>query len=345
MTPSLHESRRQDDPPVLILSQDYELFFQVSGTVEKCLLEPGEMLLLAARKTGLKITLFVDAGMMWKMRELSRSHPSLDRELYKINAQLADFIKDGHEIGLHVHPHWEETVFREGEWDFSGTRYQLAQFSDAEAHDIVARYAGVLNDICDGGVKSYRAGGFCVEPFGKIRDALAGLSIVIDSSVVPGASVRDPVKGFDFSKAPDKGWWTFDTSPLEPHSNGVFTEVPVTPIDLPIWHYWGRLWDRLQKRQPKDVMGDGLSRAIGAAEIIRRLAGGGRVSELSTDAAKSAKLTESNWPSRSRKIWHVMGHPKLLSRSSLGDLQLFVRQAGIGRFATLQGLVAEVRSS
>ena len=105
MTPSRPGIRRQDDPPLLILSQDYELFFQVSGTVEKCLLAPGEMLLLAARKTGLKITLFVDAGMLWKMRELSHSHPSLDMELYKISTQLANFLKDGHEIGLHVHPH------------------------------------------------------------------------------------------------------------------------------------------------------------------------------------------------------------------------------------------------
>ena len=36
--------RRRADLPVMVLSQDYELFFGTSGTIEKCLFEPTDKL-------------------------------------------------------------------------------------------------------------------------------------------------------------------------------------------------------------------------------------------------------------------------------------------------------------
>ena len=37
--------RRRQDIAILVVSQDYELFFGRSGSIDKCLIEPCEMLL------------------------------------------------------------------------------------------------------------------------------------------------------------------------------------------------------------------------------------------------------------------------------------------------------------
>ncbi len=71
--------RRREDVPVLILSQDYELFFQVSGSIEKCLVDPCDMLLEFANKNQLQITFYVDAGMLCCMQRLSAKNAGIGR--------------------------------------------------------------------------------------------------------------------------------------------------------------------------------------------------------------------------------------------------------------------------
>jgi hypothetical protein len=56
--------RRGQDFPVLLLSMDYELFFQRSGSIEKCLFEPTAMLLNFAEDSGVRLTFYIDAGML-----------------------------------------------------------------------------------------------------------------------------------------------------------------------------------------------------------------------------------------------------------------------------------------
>jgi hypothetical protein len=336
--------RRAQDFPVLLVSQDYELFFQRSGSIENCLFEPTNMLLDFADELGIRITFFVDAGMLTCMQKLAPSHPSLEKDLSKIRHHIESIHNRGHEIGLHIHPHWEDTRWDNGKWDFSRTRYQLRDFSGDEVSDIVIRYATVLNELCDGSVTSYRAGGFCVEPFDVLKDPLLQNGITIDSSVVPGARLNDDDKGFDFSRVPNKSWWYFDESPLTPGANGKFLELAITPVVLPFYHYWGRAIDRLLGRQPAGVVGDGSSKAIGKREIVRRLAGAGRVSELSMDVAKARQLTSSRLQAQNRNVWQVMGHPKLLGKPSLDALQKFIKWKDIRSFESLSGLASAIRA-
>ena len=344
MSPANEFFRRQQDFPLLVLSQDYELFFHRSGSTDKCLFEPTDLLLDFAESRGLKITFFVDAGMLCRMAALESQEAALGRELSRIQAHIASIAARGHEIGLHIHPHWEDTRRVDGAWDFSNTRYQLRDFSAEDARDIVNRYTAALNDLCDGAVTTYRAGGFCIEPFDRLRGALAENGILVDSSIVPGMAVRDPAKGIDFGKAPDRTWWRFGESPLKPDPDGEFLELPVTPSVLPFWHYWGRAVDRLKGRQPRTVTGDGASKAIGRWEILRRLAGFGRASELSADAPKAGVLEAVAADGNERPVWHVMGHPKLLGKVSLEALAKFIDRKGIRRFETLSGLAAAIRA-
>ncbi len=207
------------------------------------------------------------------------------------------------------------------------------------------RYARLLNELCDGSVRAYRAGGFCTEPFERLGEALLKVGVSVDSSVVPGAVLQDASKGFDFSQATDNPWWYFAQSPLQPNADGPFLEVPVTPQVLPFFHYWGRAFDRLLGRQPPSVIGDGSSKTLGRREIARRLLGHGRVSELSTDAAKARQLGSATILRQTRKIWHVMGHPKLLGAPSLDALDAFMQRMGIKRSHGVVELACEIRAA
>lgn len=330
--------RRTGDLPLLVLSQDYELFFGQSGSLEKCLIEPCKLLLDFAAKRDIKVTFFVDAGMLVAMEREAASAPEVHRSLDRIRRHIGSLSDAGHEIGLHVHPHWEETRWESGAWRFGGTRYQLREFPGDEIERILESYANVLKDLSNGGLKSYRAGGFCVEPFGLIGATLRRLGITLDSSVVPGAALVDQDKGFDHRMAPDRSWWRFSDSPLCPDPNGEFVEIPVTPVRLPVSYYWFRLADRLLGRRSTDMLGDGISKSIGRREVIRRLAGVGLVSELSLDAPKAGRLIADRIESQQREVWQVMGHPKLLGESSLRSLDLFMKRAGIRRTMTLSDL-------
>ena len=90
------------------------------------------------------------------------------------------------------------------------------------------------------------------------------------------------------------------------------------------------------------MLGDGISKAIGRREVVRRLAGAGLVSELSIDAPKAGQLVTDHIESQQREIWQVMGHPKLLGESSLRNLDKFMSRAGIRRTLTLRRVASSI---
>ena len=333
------------DNTTLVLSQDYELFFQRSGSPEKCLFEPCDALLAFADRFDLKFTFYVDVGMLECMQRFAKSSRQLDRDLLNITNHVEMLSNKGHDIALHIHPHWEDTRWTGAAWDFSGSRYQLAFFSQDEIESIVRSYAGRLADITGKAPSSYRAGGFCVEPFELLRPGLAAAGISVDSSVVPGARLTDAEKGFDFAAAPDIAWWTFHSKPASVDPDGDFLEIPITPQRLPFPFYWGRLVERLLGQVTSKRFGDGTSKAIGRQEIVRRLAGRSQVAELSVDDAKAQHLLDGRNIAAEREVWHLMGHPKLVSEDSLVTLERFIEAKSIRRFATVAALAESIRDS
>ena len=318
----------QDSPAIFTLSLDYELFFGKSGSFEDCLFRPCEIIERFCKKQSIQVTYFVDAGMLVKLRELASGDSAMRRAYDDVRRHVEHLALQGHEIGLHVHPHWKETRWYRDEWDFMGTRYRLDQFDRIEADEIVVSYAAELQKLTPRSLVSYRAGGFCIEPFEFVRSALQKSGITIDSSVVPGASLVDEEKGFDFRRAPDRPGWTFSESPTSEDPDGEFVEVPITPLRLPFFHYWGRVLGRLlpQDRNPNSPAGR--SKRIGHREIMRRLSGRSNISELSIDSAKAPHIPAPLDALKSRSMWHVMGHPKLVTHRSLEALNKFLDRLG-----------------
>jgi hypothetical protein len=281
--------------------------------------------------------------MLDAMEREAKRHSEVRAMLSIVRAHIALIAEKGHEIALHVHPHWEDTHWANGRWRFENSRYRLSEFSSEDVLDIFRRYSACLQNVSGVAPTSYRAGGFCVEPFKDIARALEDIGITIDSSVVPGASLQDREKGFDFSSAPDSAYWEFDEFPSIPKTGGRFLQVPITPQKLPYLFYWGRLLERLGAVRKGEQFGDGTSKAIGKDEILRRLVFRSRVAELSIDDAKALHLMEARVTGIRRAVWHLMGHPKLVSTRAIETLRRFIEITKIDRFETVSSFAHRVR--
>ncbi len=281
--------------------------------------------------------------MLCRMRDYESSSREVSRHRSDVRRSIESLAKAGHEIGLHVHPHWQATRWTGDSWDFSGTRYSPAQFRRSELVEIFKSYSNEIAETVGTRPTTYRAGGFCIEPFEKVGDALRAIGIQTDSSIVPGTYLNDYDKRFDFRRTPDAPWWFFDDVPTVSASEGRFLEVPISSIQLSPFYYWGRLVDRLLRRQPARVYGDGFAKPIGYVSAIRRLLALERTVELSTDAPKARRMTAAIRGDDARKLHHVMGHPKLLAKSSLDALRAFIDRQGIKRFETVDSLARKIR--
>lgn len=89
----------------VIFSYDYELFFGImSGTVQKTLIEPTNLLLDCMESVSARGNFFIDYLMFECLEKLSDERAKSDLKLMK--EQVKDMVRRGHRIELHLHPHW-----------------------------------------------------------------------------------------------------------------------------------------------------------------------------------------------------------------------------------------------
>ena len=171
--------------------------------MERTLLAPTEALRQIARYHRLPLVFFVDAGFLLRLKEEGQRFPGLMRDYDQIMRQLEGLVADGHEIQLHVHPHWEDSFWNGESWNINLQRYRLQDFEDSAISEIVTRYANVLRNITgDRGVFAYRAGGWVIQPFSPIQKALKDERILIDSTIFRGGNRKRGDASFRFFERP-----------------------------------------------------------------------------------------------------------------------------------------------
>ncbi|MGZ4042177.1 MAG: polysaccharide deacetylase family protein [Bacteroidia bacterium] len=216
---------------------DYELFFGSSpGSIAKCMLEPTQQLIELAAKHNALFVFFVDAGFLWQLKNYA-NHPGCKKEFDLISEQLKMLCNAGHEIGLHVHPHWEDSVFESDSWKINVKRYKLSDFSEEEVQKIISKYHQTLIDITGKRCLSFRAGGWCIQPFEKIRPALVLNNIMVDSSVYKNGYQFFTAQSYDFRNAPDKAKWKFENNECVEDNKGGFTEIAISPDRISPFFY------------------------------------------------------------------------------------------------------------
>lgn len=310
-----------------LLTLDYEVFFgPAAGTVARCMLEPTEALRAIARRHGAKLVFFVDAGFLGKLAQEGAKAPALAADLAAIRRQLDGLVAEGHEIQLHVHPHWETSRWTARGWEVDTTHFTLQSFTAAAIRDIVLRYAKALRDIAGADAAfAYRAGGWVIQPFAPIRGALLEAGVTIDSTVFAGGKRAGAVQPFDFRGAPAKSRWRFDADPLVEDPAGPFLEVPIASRRVGPGFYWRLAAARKLGGARHRAFGDGRAVAMEGGDLVSRLVLPS-TSVVSLDGYKASFLAAAAADHRRRGLedFVVIGHPKALTRYGLEALDRFL---------------------
>jgi hypothetical protein len=310
----------------IYLTFDYELYFGAKhGTVENCILAPTRELIRIGKEENARFVFFVDCGYVLKLDEYRKKYPVLEKDHGSIVSQIKELHALGHDIQLHIHPHWEDSYFDGEKWIIDIKRYKLTDFPDADIQDIVKRYKKVIEDLCGKKVNAYRAGGWCLQPFERLAPVFKNEGIRIDSSVFRNGQFSSEQYSFDFRNAPGKDIYHFENDPVKEDKNGFFTEVPISPIRNSPLFFWKLFF--LGRKDPylHKPLGDG--QAIPAPGYRKKLLTRFTNNPVSMDGYNSHLMQKALNKLERKKAENmvVIGHPKALSRYSIKMIREFVQ--------------------
>lgn len=328
----------------IFLTFDYELFFgKVSGSVDKCMIEPTEELLGIAAKQNIHLTFFWDIGHYLALQRFCEAHPSLKADQLKIEKQLKKVLSLGHALELHIHPHWEKALYANDAWQMNlEQHYKMSDFDEEERKSIFSRYHGALTEFKDKKSSSFRAGGWCIQPFSNFRSLFLEHGIRHDSSTMPGVKWISEQYQLDFTELKTSEPFRFSTNECKEDKQGEFIEYPIASNYYSPFFFWklyvlGRLFPSQHK-----MWGDGnyVPQPAGKKEVLsvgkkhHASSDGFFASELQAILAKKIKAKDT--------ALVVIGHPKSSTKYALRKLNAFVAQNKINhRFLTFEDLPCE----
>ena len=228
----------------LFLTFDHELpLGGLHTSYRKALFEPTQRVMDTADRFGVKVTLFTDILCAYRYREWDYA-----RFYAPYVRQLQYAVRQGHDVQLHIHPHWLTAGYAGNTFLPSGG-FTLADFKDDASvggiEGIIRLSVDRLSEICLAADASwrcvaYRAGGYNISPgTDTIFDALYRAGIRYDSSMARGYYFRSGLSEVDFRRLPAKANWIIDPANLraERSGNGIL-EIPIatmpkTPFELP----------------------------------------------------------------------------------------------------------------
>ncbi len=311
----------------IYITLDYEIYFGKNhGTVDKCIIYPTTELIRIAEKHNVRFCFFVDCGFILKLREYKKKFPQLENEFITLTNQIKYLSETGHDIQLHIHPHWEDSYFTGKHWVIDVKRYKLTDFNESEIENIVFRYKKVLTDLTGKDVFTYRAGGWCLQPFAKIKKALKQNNITIDSSVFKNGFYVSENYSYDFRNAPDKDIYKFEDEPDQENQSGYFTELPISSIRNSPLFFWKLFL--LGRKNPyfHKPLGDG--KAMPAPGQRKKMLTQYTDCTVCIDGY-NASLLEKALRKLQKKHFNnmvVIGHPKALSRYSIQNVEKFIER-------------------
>ena len=219
----------------ILLTFDYEL--PLGGIVKDyahSLFDPTSKLLQLAEEIGVPIVLFADILSYTKFREWN-----VDEYTDQFSRQLNLAYSLGHDVQLHLHPHWLKTEYRSNQF-VPSNKFSLSEFYNES-------YPNNIEGIITSGIKeltsllyqnggdyrciAYRAGGYNLAPnTTEILEALYKNGIRYDSSIARGYYFVSDDSVVDFRNIPKTSNWYLpfngDLSLANKSSNAIF-EIPI----------------------------------------------------------------------------------------------------------------------
>ena len=197
-----------------------------------------------ADKYGVKVTLFSDVLCADRLKEWNFNAFCLP---YKNQLQYA--IANGHDVQLHIHPHWLTTRFDGNEFHPS-CDFSLSDFRDDTKFGgipgIIKRAIESLREICMPANEQYqcvafRAGGYNIYPDTElIIKSLYENGIRYDCSMAKGYYFKSGISEVDFRKLPDDPNWIINPQNYRltlTDQPGILeipiATIPKTPFEIP----------------------------------------------------------------------------------------------------------------
>lgn len=218
----------------IIITIDYETWQPVPDgkTInwKKDLVENTEHLMRTCERVGAKLTLMVEmCEYFWLLKN--------DKVMAgKIESQIRDAIRRGHDVQLHLHPNWLPELgacYRNGNWEWDW-KYASCNEYPHDLSNLVQickeKLEAIVNEEdVNYHVKAFRAGAYRVQPFERIAKALVKNEIFFDTSVYRGGKSDD--RGYNFTKCKscNMPYIASDKDPQKKMDNNLkIIEMPIT---------------------------------------------------------------------------------------------------------------------
>ncbi|MDH3889667.1 MAG: hypothetical protein OEV49_01170 [candidate division Zixibacteria bacterium] len=253
-------------PINLLITADYELFLgrNFFGH-DEVLFGPAEQLMARCEGLGVGVTFFADVCSVWAHRRFGLSDYADQFE-----TQMQEAVKRGHDVQLHLHPHWLNSTWCEDRWQVATDRMYLAEFgfsSDEEAAPaIIKRGVDYLHDLLRPETPEYRcaafrAAGLALQPDErKLIAALLKLGIKIDSSIAKELVLDLDTIAIDYRRMPGAAnWYLAPDCGIAQDAGAGLLEIPIATFKCGLLSRLGFLSRRL--RSVRMRRGAGISRS------------------------------------------------------------------------------------
>jgi hypothetical protein len=227
----------------LILTFDHELpLGGVRTSYQEALFEPTKRLFNLAEKLEVPVVLFTDVLCALKFKEWDEEH------FYKpYTEQLQEAVKRGHDVQLHLHPHWLTSRFENNTF-IPSKDYKIADFASNPTFSIetiIEMGIEFLRLECAQAQSNYtcnafRAGGYNIESeTARIFSSLYKHGIRYDSSIIKGYYFRSALSEVNCQHMPSAPNWYIGTDGnIRKEAPAGILEVPIgsipkTPFEVP----------------------------------------------------------------------------------------------------------------
>lgn len=315
----------------LLITFDYELFLgSRSGTVDNCLIKPTNLIVDVLKKHKIKNAIFfVDTTYLLRLKQ--QQNKKCKSDFLLITEQLKQMVKKGHYLFPHLHPHWVDAKYDEelNQWDLSDiNRYRMHKLSSNEAQTLFNESLTFLSGIYESEgilpkIDSYRAGGWCIQPFSFFEPIFRKFGITNDFSVLKGIKNINDLCSYDFTVAPPENIYKFTNDVNVKDPNGPFTEFAISSIHIaPLTKWFNKFLLKYLSITKNHNLGDGISNTLSAGGIHSQNDNEMIAIELLTKAKLNTYLnfmTENNY-------MHFISHPKMLSKHNIETFDVFLKR-------------------
>lgn len=301
----------------ILLTFDVEVFFGLdSGTFQGCVVENTCEILEVLLETESKGLFFIDATHIW-FANANDQKQVLDGYMNIIKKILAD----GHDIGLHLHPHWLDAIAVDDHYTFKNlNNYSCGQFAMHQSLKLteISKFFLAFVSAADPAykVKSFRAGGYCTQPNSLLLSMLKKLNIFVDLSVVPKMKTARIPFNFDYTSVSGSSPYRFSSDVCVQDLSGEFLEIPAYTYRLSSLR---RIYEKLARKVTPGYalfhFGQGLAFAGSLFDRLKP------VHKVLTSDDCSLQQFDYAISRSSEKFYTVVNHPKLLSKQARSNLE------------------------